>query len=76
MESNLGQIFWQFMVFGLILVSGFAAFWGAKRYRRWLGRRFAKPPKWGTIASVGVGLGLFVLIAVLFGFVIDQARAF
>jgi hypothetical protein len=76
MESNLGQIFWQFMVFGLILISGFAAFWGAKRYRRWLGRRFEEPPKWGTISSLGVGLTLFVLMAVLFGFVVDQARAF
>ncbi len=76
MESNLGQIFWQFMVFGVILVSGFAAFWGAKRYRRWLGGRFEKPPRWVTISSIAVGLALFFLITVIFGFVVDQARAF
>lgn len=73
MENNLGSIFWQIGVLALICFAGMTAFWSAKKYRQWLSRQLDKPGKWVAISSVGVGLAMFLFLAVVLGFVMDNA---
>ena len=75
MENNLGSIFWQVGVFGLLCFAGVAAFWGAKKYRQWVNRQLDEPGKWVAISSVGVGLAMFLFLAVALGFLMDNARS-
>ena len=75
MENNLGAIFWQVGVFGLICFAAFAAFWSARKYRQWLSRQLDKPGKWVAISSVVVGLAMFLFLAVFLGFIMDNARS-
>ncbi len=75
MENDLGSIGWQISVFALIFVAGIGAFWTAKQYRTWLGRKLGEPRKWAAISSVGVGVATFVVLAVILGFVIDTAAS-
>jgi hypothetical protein len=50
------------------------AVWFAKSYRRWLARRLNPLPKWAGASAWGVGVVLFVVLAVAFAFVMDQSR--
>ena len=77
MESDgyLDELIWQVTVFVLLGVAAFLAVRLAKRYRRWLARRYEPVPKWGGLSALGVGLLLFVVFAVIFGFFLDQTRA-
>ncbi len=75
MENNLGSIFWQGGVLGLICFSGITAFWSARKYRQWLSRQLDKPGRWVAISSVVVGLAMFLFLAVFLGFVMDNARS-
>ena len=50
------------------------AVWLSKRYHRWLARRFTPLPKWAGPSAWGVGVVLFVVLAVVFGFFMDQSR--
>lgn len=76
MESDgyLDELVWQVMVFALVGLAAILAVWLAKAYRRWLARRFAPQPKWAGISAWGIGLLLFVVFAVVFGFFLDQSR--
>lgn len=69
----LDALVWQVMVFVLVGLAGFLAFWLAKHYRRWLARRVPQT-KWAAVSAWGVGLLLFVVFAVVFGFFLDQSR--
>ena len=40
---------------------------------RWLARRLAPLPKWAGLSSLGIGLLAFVVLAVVFGFFLDQS---
>ena len=77
MESDgyLGELGWQVAVFVLLGVAAWLAVRLAKAYRRWLGRRFTNSPGWAGPSAWGVGLLLFVVLAVVFGFFLDQSRA-
>ena len=76
MESDgyLGELIWQIMVFVLVGLAAILAVRLAKRYRRWLARRLAPQPKWAGVSAWGVGLLLFVVLALVFGFFLDQSR--
>lgn len=75
MSSHLSGIIWQFAVFALILLAAVAAWRVARTYRRWLHRRFERPPKWAGLSALALGLTLFALLAVGFGFFMDEAGA-
>lgn len=77
MESTgyLGELAWQVMVFVLVGLAALLAVWLAKRYRRWLSRNFSPLPRWAGVSAWGVGLVLFVVLAVTFGFFLDQSRS-
>ena len=76
MESDgyLDELVWQVMVFALVGLAAILAVWLAKRYRRWLARSLVPLPKWAGVSAWGVGLLLFVVFAVVFGFFLDQTR--
>lgn len=76
MESDgyLDELIWQVMVFVLVGLAAILAVWLAKRYRRWLARRLIPQPKWAGVSAWGVGLLLFVVFAVVFGFFLDESR--
>ncbi len=73
-DGYLDELFWQIMVFVLVGLAALIAVWLAKRYRRWLVGRYAPLPKWAGPSAWGVGVVLFVLLAVAFGFALDQSR--
>ena len=73
-DGYLDELIWQFMVFILIGLAAVLAVWLAKRYRRWLGRRYTPLPKWALPSAWGLGVILFVALAVVFGLVLDQSR--
>ena len=73
MDGYLGEIFWQILVVGLIFLALVMAISIARRYGRWLRQRSANTPKWLTLSVWGVGLGAFLFLAVLFGFVMDRS---
>ena len=75
MGNDLSSVGWQIAVFTLICLAGIAAFWTARQYRHWLSRKLVEPRKWAAISSVGVGVAMFVLLAVFLGFVIDSAAS-
>jgi uncharacterized protein involved in cysteine biosynthesis len=72
-DGYLYELFWQVMVFVLLGLAGGLAVWLARRYRRWLARRLAPLPKWAGLSSLGIGLLAFVVLAVVFGFFLDQS---
>ena len=73
-DGYLDELFWQVLVFVLIGLAAILAVVFAKRYRRWLAGRRNPQPKWAGVSAWGVGLALFVVLAVLFGFFLDQTR--
>ena len=74
MDSYLDTIFWQFLRFGLILLAALLGWWSGQRLRRRLARR-EPTPKWASAAAVGLGLAVFVVLAVGFGFLADLPGA-
>ena len=73
-DGYLDELAWQIMVFVLLGLAAVLAVWLARRYRRWLARRLAPQPKWAGPSSWGVGLLAFVVLAVVFGFFLDQSN--
>ena len=73
-DGYLDELAWQIMVFVLLGLAAVLAAWLARHSRRWLTRRFAPLPKWAGVSAWGVGLVLFVVLAVVFGFFMDQTR--
>lgn len=73
-DGYLDELFWQIMVFVMVALAAVLAVGLAKRYRRWLARRYSPLPKWVGPSAWGLGLLLFVVLAVAFGFVMDQSR--
>ncbi len=73
-DGYLDELFWQIMVFVLLGLAAVLAVWLSKRYHRWLARRFTQLPKWAGPSAWGVGVVLFVVLAVVFGFFMDQSR--
>lgn len=73
-QNYLGELAWQIMVFVLLGLSAGLAVWLARHYRRWLARRLAPLPKWAGLSSWGFGLLAFVVLAVVFGFFLDQSN--
>jgi len=73
-DGYLDELFWQVMVFVLLGLAAVLAVWLAKHYRRWLARRLTPLPKWAGPSAWGVGVVLFVVLAVVFGFFLDQSR--
>ncbi len=71
MDTNLGDILWQFAVVALIILAATIGVWAGRRYRRRLGQGAGESPKWATAAAWALGLGVFVVLAVVFGFVLD-----
>ena len=71
-DGYLDELAWQIMVFVLLGLAAVLAVWLTKHYRRWLGRRFTPLPKWAGPSAWGVGVVLFVVLAVVFGFFMDQ----
>ncbi len=71
MATNLGDILWQFAVVALIILAAAIGVWAGRRYRRRLAQGAGKPPKWAAAAAWALGLGVFVVLAVAFGFVLD-----
>ncbi len=74
-DGYLDELAWQIMVFVLLGLAAVLAVWLARHYRRWLARRFAPLPKWAGPSAWGVGVVLFVVLAVVFGFFMDQTRS-
>ncbi len=76
MESDgyLDELAWQIMVFVLLGLAAGLAVWLTRHYRRWLARRLAPLPKWAGLSSLGFGLLAFVVLAVVFGFFLDQSN--
>ncbi len=73
-DGYLDELAWQIMVFVLVGLAAVLAVWLAKDYRRWLARRFTPLPKWAGPSAWGVGVVLFIVLAVVFGFFMDQSR--
>ncbi len=73
-DGYLDELAWQVMVFVLVGLAAVLAIWLAKHYRRWLVRRYTPLPKWAGPSAWGVGVVLFVVLAVVFGFFMDQSR--
>ena len=73
-DNYLYELAWQIMVFVLVGLAAVLAVSLARRYRRWLSRRFAPLPKWAGPSTWGVGVLLFVVLALVFGFFMDQTR--
>jgi uncharacterized protein involved in cysteine biosynthesis len=71
-DGYLDELAWQIMVFVLLGLAAVLAVWLTKQYRRWLARRFTPLPKWAGPSAWGVGVVLFVVLAVVFGFFMDQ----
>ena len=72
-DGYLDELAWQIMVFVLLGLAAGLAVWLARHYRRWLARRFASLPKWAGHSSWCIGLLAFVVLAVVFGFFLDQS---
>ena len=73
-RDYLETLFWQIMVFALIGLAGVLSVWLARRYRRWLARRMNPAPRWAGLSAWGVGLALFPVLALAFGFVLDHVH--
>lgn len=73
-DGYLDELFWQVLVFVLIGLAAVLAVWFAKSYRRWLARRYTPLPKWAGASAWGVGVVLFVVLAVAFAFAMDHSR--
>ncbi len=73
-DGYLDELAWQIMVFVLLGLAAVLAVWLAKHYRHWLARRFTPLPKWAGPSAWGVGVVLVVVLAVVFGFFMDQSR--
>ena len=73
-DGYLDELFWQIMVFVLLGIAAVLAVWLSRHYRRWLARRYTPLPKWAGASAWGVGVVLFVVLAVAFGFALDQSR--
>ncbi len=75
MDTNLGDILWQFAVVALITLAAVIGVWAGRRYRRRLVQRVGNPPKWATAVAWALGLGVFVVLALVFGFILDRTGA-
>ena len=73
MSDPLIAILWQVAVAASILLAFGLAIGIGRRSRSWLRRRFRASPGVAGFSAVGVGIGAFVVLSVLFGFVMDQA---
>ena len=75
MDTNLGDILWQFAVVALIILAAAIGVWAGRRYRRRLAQGAGESPKWAAAAAWALGLGVFVVLAVVFGFILDLTGA-
>ncbi len=75
MEGNLSDILWQFVVVVLVMLAAGIGVWAGRRYRRRLSQGPDGPPKWAGAAAWGLGLVVFAVLAVGFGFVLDLSAA-
>ena len=75
MGGHLDEIFRQFLTVGLIFLAVVLGLWIARRYRRWMTGRLNGTRPWLTASVWGVALSAAVILAVLFGFLLDQTGA-
>ena len=76
MNDPLSAIIWQVAVAVSILLAFGLAIGIGRRSKLWLRRRFRTSAGVAGLSAVGVGIGAFVVLTVLFGFVMDQTVSF